>query len=554
MAEVFLAVVAGPAGFNKLFVVKLMKPELLEEGEHKAMFLDEGKLAARLNHPNIVQTHEVQIQEDQYFLVMEYLDGQPLHRILRRAHKTETHLPLHWHVHFLCEVLAALEYAHDLRDYDGTPLKVVHRDVTPHNVFVTYAGQTKLCDFGIAKTMASSVETRAGILRGKVAYMAPEQVLGSRVDNRADLFAVGVMLWEAMARRRMWDGCSEIQVMQALSHGDLPRVRDIDANVDPELERIVTRALAVRPDDRFQNARDFRTALEGFLFAQTARIDPHAIGEWVGKLFEKERSNLQAVIQDQLTGPQQPPPGFDSLPPPHVGQSGDSAPSRSAKARYAPAQPSGSVSSGAPSARVGKSLTIPSVEVRALKPRKTYAAVLGVVAALGVFLAVAFGVLIVRTAASRSPPSDVEPLRGTASVEPQVEPAGPSPVIAPTAGNVRIRIHVTPANAKITLDRKTLKGNPYIEDRPPDNLEHELQLEAPGYETESRKLRFDQPRDIEIAMKKLEAASTGGVVRAPRPGTPPAESAAPTDPDKVPEIKVKKKPPSTQLDPDDPWK
>src|SRR5512134_4018984 len=107
MAEVFLAVVAGPAGFNKLLVVKVMKPELLEEPEHKAMFLDEGKIAARLMHPNIVQTHEVHLEGDQYFMAMEYLDGQPLHRILRRAHKTETYLPLHWHVAFLCDTLSA---------------------------------------------------------------------------------------------------------------------------------------------------------------------------------------------------------------------------------------------------------------------------------------------------------------------------------------------------------------------------------------------------------------------------------------------------------------
>ncbi len=544
MAEVFLAVAAGLAGFNKLLVIKLMKPELLEEPEHKAMFLDEGKIAARLNHPNIVQTHEVQIEGEQYFMAMEYLDGQPLHRVLRRAHKTQTYLPLHWHLHFLCEVLAALEYAHDLADYDGTPLRLVHRDVTPHNVFVTYAGQVKLCDFGIAKSMASSVETRAGILRGKVAYMAPEQVMGNKIDHRADLFAVGVMLWEAVAGTRIWDGYAEIQIMQALSQGEVPRIRDVDPKVDPELEEVLARALAPRPDDRYHSAREFRRSLEAYLFSHTARVDPRAVGDWVAKLFEKERAGLQAVIQDQLTGKHEAPAALDSLPP--VGAlNADSNPSRSARGQYLGSVPSGPSVMGASvsNAQAGGSRTIPSVEVQAFKPKRGMAAAIGVAVALGVFLVVAVGVLVMRVARSNGDTqvSDVEPIQKTEpagrGVEPLPEPSGAG------AEKVTLRITLSPPNAKAVLDDVPLGTNPFVAERTRDQAEHRLRVEAPGYETESRTLKFERSLDVEIVLRRQSAPGT-------KPPAPPPSAQPPEEP----EIKIKKKPPSTQLDPDDPWK
>lgn len=533
MAEVFLAAVAGPAGFNKLLVVKLMKPELLEEPEHRAMFLDEGKIAARLNHPNIVQTHEVQIDGEQYFMAMEYLDGQPLHRILRRAHKTQTYVPLHWHLNFLCEVLNALEYAHELRDYDGTPLRLVHRDVTPHNVFVTYTGQTKLCDFGIAKSLVSTVETRAGILRGKVAYMAPEQVLGAKIDHRADLFSVGVMLWEAITGTRIWDGYAEIQIMQALSQGEIPRVRDVDPKVDPELEAVVNRALAARPDDRFQSAQEFRRALEGFLFSHTARVDPRAVGDFIAKQFEKERAGLQAVIQDQLTGPHQAPAALDSLPP--VGaQNADSNPSRSARAQYLGSVPSAPGTSGG-NMQLGGSRTIPSVEVQALRPRRTLAAAVGVAAALFVFLIIAGTVLVLRMRAPEAQTSDVEPVKPVPAGEPVA--TGPTPA----AERVKIRVSVTPESAKLSLDGAELKDKPYVDLVPKDGTEHTLRAEAPGYESESRVVKYDADVNESFSLKKLAG---------PQPGT----VAAPVPKPETPETKIKKKPPSTQLDQDDPWK
>ncbi len=523
MAEVFLAVVAGPGGFSKLVVVKVMKPELLEEPDSRTMFLDEGRLAARLNHPNIVQTNEVGIEGESHFIAMEFLDGQPLHRILRRAKKADG-IPLNWHLYFLAEVLHALEYAHAVEDYDGTPLRMVHRDVTPHNVFVTYTGQVKLCDFGIAKTMSSSVETQAGVLKGKVSYMAPEQVLSAQLDRRADLFSVGVMLWEAATSKRMWKDQSDLQIMQALSHGRVPNVREANPSIDPELEAVVNRALAPRPEDRYQSAAEFRQELEGFLFGRTARIKPKLMGEWVQSLFEKERKNLQAVVQDQLAGSGSAPPALD---PPRIVMS-DSNPSRSVHGPGTPAP----------------SLTIPSVELKAPTQRRTLAAVMGALLATVVFLIIAIVVVV-----ARSRTVTPTPMVEAAPVSPEAETveAKPPPAATDTAPRrVRVRVQVSPKSAKLTLDGNQLSDNPWVGEVPAGPGEHVLTVEADGYQSVSRMLKFDENQNLEIQLRRATTAAAA---------PPKATAEEPKKPDDFPDLTAqpKKKPPTAPLDTADPW-
>ena len=206
MADVFLAVARGPMGFNKLAVIKRLRPTLVREPGFRDMFLDEARLAARLNHPNVIQSYEVGESHGSFYIAMEYLEGQPLNKIIAAAiARGEAFDPV-----FCARVIAdacnGLNHAHELRDYDGTPLQIIHRDVSPHNVFVTYDGQVKLVDFGIAKAALSSTQTEVGVLKGKVAYMAPEQAMGGAIDARADLFAMGIVLWEMIARKRLMQG------------------------------------------------------------------------------------------------------------------------------------------------------------------------------------------------------------------------------------------------------------------------------------------------------------------------------------------------------------
>src|SRR5258706_5274954 len=267
MGKVYLALVSGPAGFNKLQVVKRLRPELAQEHDSVTMFLDEARLAARLSHANVVQTNEVGEEDGHYFIAMEYLEGQSLDTLVRRsaAQPDSRGVPLAIHLRILSDALAGLHHAHELTDFDGSPLQLVHRDVTPQNVFVTYDGIAKLLDFGIAKAATSAHETRAGTFKGKCAYMAPEQIVGDHVDGRADLFSMGAVLWQAATGQRLWKGETDMKIFNRVLNGDIPSPRAVNPNVSPRLEAICMRALAPKREDRFQNALEMQGALEDLL-------------------------------------------------------------------------------------------------------------------------------------------------------------------------------------------------------------------------------------------------------------------------------------------------
>ncbi len=299
MAEVYLAVAQGPAGFNKLLVCKVLRPLLADDESFRAMFLDEARLAARLNHPNVVQTYEVGEDDAQQFLTMEYLDGQPLHRVTGRLKES---FPLDLRVRVLTLVLAGLQSAHELTDYDGTPLGVVHRDVSPPNVFVTYDGQVKLMDFGIAKTVHASHSTTTGVIKGKISYMAPEQALGEPVDARTDIFAVGVMLWEAITGRRLNAGdSSEVVTLQRRisTPVESPLVHKPDA--DQELVAICLRAVAFSAQDRYASAQEMQEALEAYLESRSLAARPRDLGRLVSDAFVQQRERLRTVIEQQIS-------------------------------------------------------------------------------------------------------------------------------------------------------------------------------------------------------------------------------------------------------------
>ena len=251
MGVVHLAMSRGPQGFTKLLVLKIMRRELLGEPELLQMFLEEARISARLAHPNIVHVFEVGEHEGCPCIVMEYLEGQPLSSMLVRAPEKP---PLPLHLQVLAKALAGLHAAHELRDYDGTSLKLVHRDVSPHNLFVLFDGQVKVLDFGIAKAVGSEVETRTGSPKGKIRYMSPEQLIRDPLDRRADVFSVGVLMWEALARRRMWGEMEEGEVTRALLNQRIPPLPEGD-HIPAELRAICARALAPDPADRYPTRR-----------------------------------------------------------------------------------------------------------------------------------------------------------------------------------------------------------------------------------------------------------------------------------------------------------
>src|SRR5277367_189 len=295
MATVHLAVVNGPAGFNKLVVVKQIHARYAEDPEMLAMFLSEARLTARLSHPNVAQTNEYWQEGRYHCIAMEFLDGQPLNRILHRL-GDRGGLPLALHLRVIADLLNGLHYAHELNDYDGRPLGIVHRDVTPHNIFVTYDGAVKVVDFGIAKTACSSVHTGVGIIKGKIAYMAPEHARADEVDRRADIFAAGVMLWEAVTGARPWNGLAERTIAKRLSDGQFPSARALKPDLPPALEAILLKALAHDPDDRYATAAELQADIEAYLEASGQHPTSRALGKLVSTHFEAERTAIRAMI------------------------------------------------------------------------------------------------------------------------------------------------------------------------------------------------------------------------------------------------------------------
>jgi len=299
MADVFLSVARGPMGFNKLVVIKRLRQALAEEPSFRTMFLDEARLAARLNHPNIVHTYEVGEHNGIYFIAMEYLEGQSLNKVMKDSVRAGGTLPEVIAARIVADALSGLNFAHELKDYDGSPLGIIHRDVSPHNIFVTYDGHTKLVDFGIAKAALSSTETEVGVLKGKVAYMSPEQAMGGAIDCRADIFPMGIVLWELLTGKRLMTGESAAQTLHRLVNVPIPRVRDVVPTVDPILDEITARALEKDPMARYQSAAEMRDALESYL-ARLPGSRQDEVGRRMVEIFGHVREEVQRQIQKHM--------------------------------------------------------------------------------------------------------------------------------------------------------------------------------------------------------------------------------------------------------------
>lgn len=304
MADIMLAVLetgSNAAQFTKLVVLKRLRLTL--DTDHVTMFFDEARLAARLNHPNVVQTNEVGESQGVYFMVMEYLQGQSFDRVLRKMQKgviqrNGGHVDVCLFV--LAESLSGLHYAHDVRDFDGTELGLVHRDFSPHNVFVTYDGQVKVLDFGVAKAERRSHHTSTGLVKGKLRYMAPEQAMAMPVDRRADLFAAGVLLFEIVSGNRMWHAdATDADVLRGLFEGKFPtQVK----GASPAHNAILSKALAPKPAARYATAAQMRRDILDEL--RSRGRDLESLREELAGLmrltFAEDRAQVERVIRSAL--------------------------------------------------------------------------------------------------------------------------------------------------------------------------------------------------------------------------------------------------------------
>jgi serine/threonine-protein kinase len=263
MATVYLARVSGVGGFQRFVAIKRLHPHLAREPEFIEMFLDEARLAARIHHPNVVSILEIGATEQGYYIVMEYVEGDTLGRLLSRAAQIGQRLPLEVGLRIMVDMLAGLEAAHELTDDDGNPLLIVHRDVSPQNVLVGVDGNAKLTDFGVARATSRLSITRAGQLKGKVAYMAPEQAQGdAAVDHRADIFAAGVVLWEVLAGRRLFKADGEAQTLNKVLADPIPSVESAWPGVPAGLAAITAKALERDRKARYQSALELAEDIE----------------------------------------------------------------------------------------------------------------------------------------------------------------------------------------------------------------------------------------------------------------------------------------------------
>ena len=298
MAEIFLARETTTLSASRYLAIKRILPHVADDPAFVEMFLDEARLAMQLNHPNICHIYEFGELDGSYFIAMEWIHGAALGKIIRKARPSG--LPFEFSARVIAQIAEALHYAHRARDTQGEPLGIVHRDVSPQNIMVSYEGQVKLLDFGIAKAQSHTTKTQAGVVKGKFSYMSPQQCVGQAVDARADVFALGICLYEILTGEGLYRRPSEYETMRAVIEEPVPSARARKAQVPVELDAIVQKALQKDPADRFSSAAEMQGALEDWLQKAGRAMTATRIADQMHQLFEDQILRGPAVEAPSL--------------------------------------------------------------------------------------------------------------------------------------------------------------------------------------------------------------------------------------------------------------
>ncbi|MDY0001756.1 MAG: serine/threonine-protein kinase [Polyangia bacterium] len=304
MASLYLARLRGPESFEKLVAIKKIHDHLTDDRNFVNMFLDEARLSARIQHPNVVQIYDLGSAEGAYYIAMEYIRGLDLVTVLQTAFNTQSPLltyPLIARI--IADAAAGLHAAHELKGVSGQSLGIVHRDVSPHNLLLSYDGYLKVVDFGIAYAAEKIQHTGTGTLKGKLAYMSPEQARGEKVDRRTDVFALGVVFFEAVTRRRLFREESEARTYQRVTQADVPDPSELRPDLPPKLAEIIRKALSLDREDRFQTAAAMQESIEGYLLSEQIRVGPPQLAELMEALFHDRKVALDAKLQELSTAP-----------------------------------------------------------------------------------------------------------------------------------------------------------------------------------------------------------------------------------------------------------
>jgi len=320
MAEVFLAKSGGAMGFSKTVVVKRILPHLADDQRFVEMFLREAKIAAELTHPNVVQVFDFGESDGRYFIAMEYVDGPNMRVLVKRANDARAFIPVELVARLISYACEGLGFAHAFVDPETQVKDIVHRDISPDNILISRTGAVKVADFGLAKALNSNTHTQAGMLKGKIPYLAPEQIRGKGADRRTDIYALGVTLYELCTGRRPFDADTDVALMSAVAHEPPPPAQKLRPDLPDEIASVLDRALKKSPDQRFQTCREMQSELDAFLRQHDATIGPFEIAAYINQLDAIPRSP---------TGKQYP-------------AAGDAMPTRAEREKATPSVPSAS--------------------------------------------------------------------------------------------------------------------------------------------------------------------------------------------------------------------
>ncbi len=493
MGQVFLALEKG-AGFERLVVLKLILPHLSEDEDFLSMFLEEARLVARLAHPNLITILDLTEIDNRYCLAMEYVQGEDVRRLEKHARVAGKPLPVGLALRIIAEAAAGLDYAHQARDAQGKPLRLVHRDVSPQNILVGFDGGVKVIDFGVAKAAGSTSETATGVLKGKYPYMSPEQANGQHVDARSDLFALGVVLWELITGRRLFKGESDLMTLRLVRDCQVPAPSQLNPKLPPGLDELVLKALAPSPDARFTDCAAFRLAIEDYILQYRLPASNAHLSAYLRDLYaerisrEADPLNLDQLAEDTDLDSKSNPSrssvrSLSQRPPPPPPPSSTGTP-------VVPAPKPVSTSNG--SARHTQSIApVPA-------PRRRIPWVAGA-ATVGVLLLAAGGAVIFRNRPTVEPVAPPVPQsQQVAQVQP--EPALPEPVrpepVQPEPERpeqqepqrVMLTVRSEPMGAVVMVGGKNLGPTPTELPFEPDAPPLKVQLKLAGYHPVSREV------------------------------------------------------------------
>lgn len=515
MSKVYLAVAHGAVDeVRKLVVLKVLHEHLVDNAEYVEMFLREARVAVDLSHPNVVHTYTVGEEDQRYCIVMEYINGVSLAQALSRARSEswslEQRLPL---VEALCLMLGGLNYVHEFRDHEGNLLRLVHRDLKPGNVLLSFDGQVKLLDFGVVKmTAPEHDQTQSLSLKGTVQYLAPEALQGShQLDRRYDVFAAGLILWEIVTGKRLWGKREPLEIMRGLADDEMATMVDTSPEIPDALRPVLRGALAADRDTRYGTALELRAAIREFLHTHPQRPQAEDLAALLGESFGPLREKRQHVVRRRLRELRDGAAvrGSDVV----LAGASDSfatgAPSTTSAAGYSP-----SVASLTPaSTPAASNVTQRSPEAQ----RRGLGALLALAVALPVLLV---GAYILFGGSTETPTAAVKtPATADASEQP-APPEQPTPTPVPEPEAAVVTVTVTPATATIELDGTPHPGNRVVLEGTDPNASHIVRAQAEGYTTESLEVTLSSSKELVLALRPVSDA-------APPPTPEPADAAPP---------------------------